>query len=92
MSCVTETSTPMIVQVTTMSQLDVQNTPAPLDVQRTLVPLNLADWQVPNKVAPCCYTTTVRINARARNLHGLVPTVKRCWVTGTSMASERTVY
>ena len=82
----------MIVQVTIMSQLVVQNTPAPLDVQHMLVLLNLADWQVPNQVAPRCYTTTMCINAWARDLHGLVLTVKCCRVTGTSMASERTVY
>ena len=92
MSHVMETSTPMIVQVTIMSQLVMQNTPAPLDMQCMLVLLNLADWQVPNQVAPHRYTTTVRINAWARDLHGLVPTAKHCQVTGTSMASERTVY
>ena len=92
MSRMTETSTPMIVQVMTMSQLDVQNTPAPLGVQHTLVLLNLADWQVPNQVAPHRYMTTMGINAWARDLHGLVLTVKCCQVTGTSMVSERTVY
>ena len=73
-------------------QLVVQNTPAPLDVQRMLVLLNLADWQVPNQVAPRCYTTTVCINAWACDLHGVIPTAKCCWVTGTSTASKRTVY
>ena len=69
-SHVTETSTPMIMQVTIMSQLVMQNTPAPLDVQRMLVLLNLADWQVPNQVAPHRYTTTVTRRAgvdRARS-------------------------
>ena len=92
MSHVTETSTPMIVQVTITSQLVMQNTPAPLDVQHMLVLLNLADWQVPNQVAPHRYMTTVHINARACDLHSLIPTAKCCRVTGTSMASERTVY
>ena len=92
MSHVTETSTPMTVQVTVISLLVMQNMPAPLDVQRTLVLLSLADWQVPNQVVPRHYMTTMCINASARDLHGLIPTVKHCWVTGTSMASERTVY
>ena len=91
-SCVTETSTPMTVRVMVISQLVVQNMPAPLDMQHMLVLLSLADWQVPNQVAPRCYTTTVHINARARDLHGLVLTAKHCRVTGTSMASDRTVY
>ena len=92
MSHVTETSTPMTVQVTVISLLVVQNMPAPLDMQCTLVLLSLADWQVPNQVVPRCYTTTVHINARACDLHGLVPTLKHCQVTGTSMVSEHTVY
>ena len=90
MSCVTETSTPLTMQVTVISLL--QNTPAPLDMQRMLVLLSLADWQVPNQVASHRYMTTMCINAWARNLHGLVLTVKHCRVTGTLMASEHTVY
>ena len=92
MSHMTETSTPMTVQVMIISQLVMQNMPAPLDMQRMLVLLSLADWQVPNQVAPRHYMTTVHINAQAHDLHGPVLTVKHCRVTGTSMVSERTVY
>ena len=92
MSHVTETLTPLTVQVTAIFLLVMQNTPAPLDVQRMLVLLSLADWQVPNQVASHCYMTTMHTNAWARDLHGLIPTAKHCQVTGTSMASECTVY
>ena len=92
-SHITKISTLLTVQVMVIFPLVMQNLPALLDVQCKLVQLSLAGWQVPNQVAFChCYMTTVHTNAQAHDLPGLIPTVKCCRATGTSMVSKHTVY